>query len=103
DRCDPTSVSLAWDAPTGGTAVDVYHINSFDAPTVTVDSTVLTYTVRGLTPSKTYQHLVGARDKDSELSGPSNIVHASTSAALPEWKTNTDYVKGDKVMYAGAS
>ncbi|POR71086.1 fibronectin type III domain-containing protein [Pseudomonas syringae] len=99
----PTSVSLAWDAPTGGTAVDVYHVYSFDAPTVAVDSTVLTYTVRGLTPSKTYQYLVGARDKDSELSGPSNVVQASTSAALLEWKTNTDYVKGDKVMYAGAS
>ncbi|KMY01300.1 chitinase [Pseudomonas syringae KCTC 12500] len=98
-----TSVSLAWDAPTGGTAVDVYHIYSFDAPTVTVDSTVLTYTVRGLTPGKTYQYLVGARDKDLELSGPSNVVQASTSAALPEWKTDTDYVKGDKVMHAGAS
>ncbi|ELQ12538.1 glycoside hydrolase family 18 protein [Pseudomonas syringae BRIP39023] len=98
-----TSVSLAWDAPAGGTAVDVYRIYSFDAPAVTVDSTVLTFTVRGLTPGKTYQYLVGARDKDLELSGPSNVVQASTSDALPEWNDDTDYVKGNKVMHAGAS
>lgn len=68
-----------------------------------VDSTVLAYTVEGLSPGKNYQHLVGARDANAELSGPSNVVQASTSAALPEWKTDTDYAKGDKVMHAGAS
>ncbi|ALU62709.1 chitinase [Pseudomonas syringae pv. lapsa] len=98
-----TSISLAWDEPASHGGLASYQIHTFNAPTVYVDSTVLAYTVEGLSPGKNYQHLVGARDVNAELSGPSSVVQTSTQAALPAWKTDTDYAKGDKVMHAGAS
>ncbi|QQQ50263.1 fibronectin type III domain-containing protein [Pseudomonas syringae] len=98
-----TSVSLAWDKSDSVPGIKSYFVYRIGADRVPVGPEILECTLEGLTPDTVYQFIVGAYDTEDALSGPSNVVQASTSAALPEWKTDTDYVKGDKVMHAGAS
>ncbi len=98
-----TSVSLAWDKSDSVPGIKFYSVYRIGAARVPVGPEILACTLEGLTPGTVYQFIVGAYDTEDALSGPSNVVQASTSAALPEWKTDTDYVKGDKVMHAGAS
>ncbi|AVB16923.1 MULTISPECIES: fibronectin type III domain-containing protein [Pseudomonas syringae group] len=96
-----TSVSLEWDASFSALGVASYRLITFGGETVSLDATTLKYTVEGLTAAKTYQCLAGALDTEKNLSGPSNVVQASTSAAIPEWKTAQSYLEGDKVTYGG--
>ncbi len=91
-----TSVSLEWDASFSALGVASYRLITFGGETVSLDATTLKYTVEGLTAAKTYQCLAGALDTEKNLSGPSNVVQASTSAAIPEWKTAQSYLEGIK-------
>ncbi|KPW76663.1 Glycoside hydrolase family 18 protein [Pseudomonas cannabina] len=99
-----TSVSLAWDKSESGPGIKSYFVYRIGADRVPVGPEVLACTIEGLTTDTMYHFIVGAYDKEDELSGPSNVVQAfTTSAALPKWEKNTDYLKGDKVTHGNAT
>ena len=73
------TVTLAWDASTGGAvSYDVLR-----AGTVVGTPTGTTFTVTGLTPSTTYQFTVRARDAAGNASAQTGPVSATTSPAPP--------------------
>ncbi|MCI3943298.1 glycosyl hydrolase, family 18 [Pseudomonas syringae] len=108
-----TSVSLQWDKPqspskngntlSSPTEVASYHVYYIGGKTVNLDSTTFKYTAEGLTAGKMYQFLIGARNIDTDLSGPSNVVQAFTKDPLEEWQVGKPYVMGDIVTYHGAT
>ncbi|GHJ47866.1 hypothetical protein Cs7R123_52080 [Catellatospora sp. TT07R-123] len=73
------SVSLAWNAATDNVGVTGYQIRQNGAVVASTAATSLTVT--GLNPSTTYSYTVAAQDAAGNVSGQSNTVSATTSAA----------------------
>jgi len=78
-----TSVTLVWDAATdnvGVTAYSIYKDNTYFESTLTT-----TYTINDLKPDTTYEFHIKAKDKERNLSKPSNTVTViATTNSSPE-------------------
>jgi hypothetical protein len=121
------SASLRWTAPgddgTTGTAVsyDIRYSSTAittanwgsatqvtGEPTPAVAGTQQTFTVAGLTPSRTYYVAIRATDDAGNLSGLSNVPTATTAdtiapAPVRDLSLNPDSESDDPIAAAGAS
>lgn len=76
-----SSVSLAWNASTDNIGVKSYDIYR---DYIKIGNTSLTtYTASGLTPAKTYNFYIKARDAAGNISKPSNSLTVTTSQSVP--------------------
>ncbi|MBO0862931.1 MAG: fibronectin type III domain-containing protein, partial [Chloracidobacterium sp.] len=80
-----TSATLSWTPSTDccGYAIAYYDVYQAGTKILTLDATVTSVTVIGLTPGSNYTFTVHARDTQGDISPSSNRVRLTTNSFMP--------------------
>lgn len=99
-----TSVSMAWNASVGSSAIVNYIVYRDGNEVARVAGSRTDYTDSGLTPKTDYRYFVAALDADQRLSVPSNVLSVQTSedgGEFPSWELSTFYSADERVSHKG--